>query len=81
MNDSENVLFVNIGADNIGDNAPMLRSQGGSMTAVNILRYNGYSYENDGTHLQLYNRISINEKLSEWNFGEDFTPNTSFWAE
>lgn len=80
MNDSENVLLVNIGADNIGDNAPMLRSQGGSMTAVNILRYNGYSYENDGTHLQLYNRISINEKLSEWNFGEDFTPNTSFWG-
>ena len=59
---SENLRLVNIGADNLLEDSPMLRLAGGSATAVNMMRYNGYSYENSGTDLTLYNRLSINLK-------------------
>lgn len=60
---SNNTLAVNIGADNIGRKTPQLLLEGGSFTAVNVLRYNGTSCEySKGTALQLYNRLTINDK-------------------
>lgn len=59
--DSSAVLF-NIGADNIGTSAPMLRLTGGETTVVNMLRYNGLSYELKNGSLRLYNRLTISEK-------------------
>jgi len=60
-NGGKNLTLVNVGADNIGKEAPLINTNGGSLTGVNIMRYNGYSYENNGTELKLYNRLSINE--------------------
>ena len=60
-NGGKNLTLVNVGADNIGKEAPLINTNGGSLIGVNIMRYNGYSYENNGTGLKLYNRLSINE--------------------
>ena len=59
---STNSRIVNIGADNIGNSAYLLRTSGGSMTVVNMMRYNGKSYTNSGTSLKIYNRLTINDK-------------------
>ncbi len=59
--DSTGTVLVNIGADNIGTVAPMVNMDGGSLTGVNLMRYNGYSYELINGELKLYNRIAINE--------------------
>ena len=59
---STGVRVVNIGADNIGGSTPLLRTSGGSLIGVNILRYNGISFTNNGTALKLYNRLTINDK-------------------
>ncbi len=60
--EGENVNIINVGADNIGSRTPLLKTTGGSLRGVNLMRYNGKSYENKNTELALYNRISINEK-------------------
>ena len=54
--------LVNIGADNLLEDSPMLVTQGGSVLAVNMMRYNGVSYQNCGTALTLYNRMTIGLK-------------------
>ncbi len=59
---SNNVLIVNVGADNLGDGKPQLYTDGGSVTGINLMRYNGYSYYNAGTTLKLFNRLTINDK-------------------
>lgn len=59
---STGVLIANVGADNLGEGSPLLKTTGGSVTAVNVMRYNGISYENDGAALQIYNRLTINDK-------------------
>ena len=58
-NGGKNVQLINLGSDNIGANTPQIKTSGGSMTGVNLMRYNGVSLENNGTDLKLYNRISI----------------------
>jgi hypothetical protein len=58
---SRGVRIVNVGGGNIG--GPLLKVSGGNITAVNIQRYNGTSYEvMDGGVLGLYNRITIDDK-------------------
>lgn len=57
---SSGTQLVNIGADNIG--AEMLYASGGSLTAVNMMRWNGSSYINQGCRMRLYNRLTINQK-------------------
>jgi len=57
---STNVTLVNLGADNIG--GPLLRMDGGSLTGVNIMRWNGSSYQYGSGSLSLYNRLTINNK-------------------
>ena len=59
--DSTNTCAVNIGTDNIGADCPQFIQNGGSMTAINVLRYNGYSYELMSGNINLYNRLGINE--------------------
>lgn len=56
---SNNLLCVNIGADNIGDTTYMHEFKGGTATVINSLRYNGHSFKNDGCNLQIYNRMAI----------------------
>jgi len=56
------VRLVNVGADNLLENPPMLVTTGGSVTAVNMMRYNGYSFQNGGADLALYNRLTIGLK-------------------
>lgn len=55
---SENTLAVCIGADNVGRNSAMLVMDGGAMTVINAIRYNGYSYEHIDGSLKLYNRVT-----------------------
>ncbi len=55
----ENLRLINIGADNLGSATPLLKTAGGSVTAVNMMRYNGKSYENEGSRLAIFNRITI----------------------
>lgn len=59
-NDSENTLLVNIGSDNIG--SVQLIANSGSLAEINAMRYNGESYQNNGASIELYNRLTINEK-------------------
>ncbi|MCL2298992.1 MAG: glycoside hydrolase family 55 protein, partial [Firmicutes bacterium] len=56
------VRLVNVGADNLLEKSPMLVTAGGSVTAVNMMRWNGVSFQNDGADLTLYNRLTINTK-------------------
>ena len=69
------VRLVNIGADNLLENSPMLRAVGGSVLAVNMMRYNGYSFQNDGADLTLCNRLTINQKYEPT---LDSTPRAKF---
>lgn len=57
---SSNLTIFNIGADNIG--GPMVVTSGGSAVIINMMRYNGSSFTNNGTALKIYNRLSINNK-------------------
>jgi len=60
---STGVRLVNIGADNIGSGTPLIRTSGGSLTGVNIMRWNGISFTSAGTVLKLYNRLTILDKM------------------
>lgn len=55
----EDTMLFNIGADNVGSESPMLYLDGGSTTAVNMLRYNGFSYQCKKGKCRLYNRLTI----------------------
>ena len=59
---SADTKLVNIGSDNLG--STMLIANGGSLTAVNAMRYNGSSYSSTNCQLRLYNRLTISQ-LSE----------------
>jgi len=72
------VCLVNVGADNLLENSPMLVTDGGSVLAVNMMRWNGCSFQNDGTELttlRLYNRLTINQKYEPT---LDSTPRANF---
>jgi hypothetical protein len=60
---SDDLLAFNIGADNIG--GTMLITQGGSAAVINMMRYNGTSYTNNGTALKLYNRLTIGDRTEK----------------
>ena len=59
-NGGVNVSVVNVGADNIG--GTLFEQTDGSMTVLCAMRYNGTSYTHKGGTLNLYARLSINEK-------------------
>jgi len=56
---STGTRLVNMGADNIGEKSPMIKMESGSMIAVNLLRYNGYSIEHVLGDVTMYNRTTI----------------------
>ncbi len=60
-NDST-ALVANIGSDNIGDETAQLVMNSGEMVVVNSMRYNGHSFDHNGGDLELYNRLTINNK-------------------
>jgi hypothetical protein len=57
---SEKTTLINVGCDNIGDYQLDMKS--GSLVLINSMRYNGASYKHDHGKLELYNRITINDK-------------------
>lgn len=63
LDGSENTLAFNIGADNAG--GTMLVAKGGSATVVNMMRWNGASYSNQGTKLAIYNRLTIDDRTEK----------------
>ncbi len=63
---SKDTLAVNIGTDNIGDTTAQLVIRGGDFTAINVLRYNGHSYDvYDDPVVTLYARLAINDKTED----------------
>jgi hypothetical protein len=64
--DSEGTLAVNIGTDNINNRTAQLVVSGGDFTAINVLRYNGHSYDVlDGGRITLYSRLAIGDKTED----------------
>jgi len=61
--DDSTVLACNIGSDNIG--AAQLVINSGNMVVINSMRYNGSSYKHNGGVLEVYNRLTINDKTEE----------------
>ena len=68
-NDNSTALVANIGCDNVGgyglygtSESPMIVMNSGEMTIINMMRWNGISYQHNGGTLKLYNRITINIK-------------------
>lgn len=60
---SKNTRVIQIGTDNIGDTTPQMHIVGGDFTAINIMRYNGHSYDaENGAKVTLYSRLAINDK-------------------
>lgn len=63
---SEGTLAVNIGTDNIGSKTAQMVVSGGDFTAINVLRYNGHSYDVvDGGRITLYSRLTIGDKTED----------------
>jgi hypothetical protein len=60
-NDST-ALVVNVGSDNIGRKTPQMIMNSGKMVIINSMRYNGTSYSHNGGTLEMYNRLTINDK-------------------
>ncbi len=60
-NGAENTLAVNLGTDNLETSSPQIRVEGGSLSVINMMRFNGYSYDLESGSLAMYNRIAINE--------------------
>ncbi len=62
---SKNVSAINIGADNIGLNEPMIEITSGSFGAINVMRYNGIWYKSSGAEIKIINTIAILEKSED----------------
>jgi len=62
---SKNTLLINVGSDNLGEGMPQIIHEDGSMTAVNVMRWNGDSYEHAEGELRLFNRLTIGNKTEE----------------
>jgi hypothetical protein len=60
-NDST-ALVVNVGSDNIGSNSCQMIMNSGKMVIINSMRYYGWSYAHNGGTLEMYNRLTINDK-------------------
>ena len=66
---SVNVKLVNIGSDNIGETSYQMVFENSEAMAACVMRYNGYSYSQNGGFVALYSRLAINEakeKNIEW---------------
>jgi hypothetical protein len=61
-NSGKNIIGINLGADNIGMKYALVTLNEGDLTVINIMRYNGKSIKQQGGHLKIYNRITINDK-------------------
>ena len=60
--DSSDVVIFNLGGDNIGDKAPLVKCERSTLTVINAQRYNGTLYEADAeSDLSLYNPLAINQ--------------------
>ena len=59
------LLAVNIGCDNIGSDGYQIHLISGTATVLNGMRYNGKSYKKDSGTLNLYNRLTINNKTEK----------------
>ena len=57
------VLACNIGSDNLGSSKLVMN--GGEMTVINSMRYNGSSYKYTDGVLSIYNRLTINNKTEK----------------
>ena len=63
---SVDTLAVNIGTDNIGSETAQLVVRGGDFVGINILRFNGHSFNvEDGGVITLYTRLAIGDKTEE----------------
>ena len=63
VKNSSDVLVVNLGGDNIGDMAPLVKTDGSGITIVNAQRYNGVLYEcEDLSRFSFCNPLSIGDK-------------------
>ncbi|MBE6619791.1 MAG: hypothetical protein E7625_00300 [Ruminococcaceae bacterium] len=63
---SIDTLAVNIGTDNIGSETAQMVIRGGDFVAINVLRFNGHSYDaEDGAKVKLYSRLAIGDKTEE----------------
>ncbi len=62
---SENTLLINVGSDNLGEGMAQIMHEDGSLTAVNVMRWNGVSYEYSEGSLRLFNRLTIGNKTEE----------------
>lgn len=56
------VKVINVGADNIGSDTPMVDAWNGTMHVTNMMRYNGYSYSCKNAMIAIYNRLTIAHK-------------------
>lgn len=68
-NDNSTAVVANIGCDNVGgyglygsSKSPMIVMNSGDLTIINMMRWNGTSYQHNGGTLKMYNRITINIK-------------------
>ena len=62
---STGVKIVNVGADNLYNTTPLLEVLNGEVFGVNIMRYNGKSYQNTNGKIKLYNRLTINNQSEQ----------------
>ncbi len=62
---SENTLLVNVGSDNLGDGSPQIIADSGSLTGINVMRWNGVSFEHYDGSLKLFNRLTIGNKAEK----------------
>jgi hypothetical protein len=71
-NDNSTALVANVGCDNVGghgyygsSNSPMIIVNSGELTIINMMRWNGSSYQIKGGSLKMYNRLTIGDKEEE----------------
>ena len=63
---STGTLAVNIGTDNINNKTAQMVVVGGDFTAINVLRYNGHSFDvEDGAKVTIYTRLAIGDKTED----------------
>lgn len=60
---SENLLAFNVGADNVG--GTLFITKGGDARVINMMRWNGSSFTNDGTRLLMLNRLTIGDRTEK----------------
>lgn len=58
---SENTLINNVGNDNHWNTSPQIYVDGGSVTGINIMRLQGYSYELVKGKVEFHCRIAVND--------------------